>query len=42
VTLDNTGETMTVTGRDLLMNGVSTRTMGIMTSELILIKAVEA
>lgn len=42
VTLDNTGETMTVTGRDLLMNGVSTRTMGIMTSELILIEAVEA
>jgi len=42
VTLDNTGETMTATGRDLLMNGVSTRIMGVMTSELILVEAVEA
>ena len=41
VTLDNTGETMQVTGRDLLMNGVSTRILGTMTSELILIEAVE-
>ncbi len=41
VTLDNTGETMVVTGRDLLMNGVSTHMLGIMTSELILIEAVE-
>lgn len=42
VTLDNTGETMIVTGRELLMNGVTTRIMGVMTSELILIEAVEA
>lgn len=41
VTLDNTGETMQVTGRELVMNGVSTRIMGVMTSELILIEAVE-
>jgi len=42
VTLDNTGETMTMTGRDLLMNGITTRIMGVMTSELILIEVVEA
>lgn len=41
VTLDNTGDTMLVSGRELVMNGISTRILGAMTSELILIQAVD-
>ena len=41
VTLDNSGDTFLVSGYDLLTKGVSTRIMGPMTSELILLAAAE-
>ena len=41
VTLDNTDESMIITGRELLVSGINTRILGVMTSELILIEAVE-
>jgi len=42
VTFDNTGDKMLVSGRELVTNGLKTRHISVMTSELVLLEAVMA